>query len=347
MEKKIIKKTNYLDLSENKRIECFQLLYNSKDKKFIKFIEKYNVNINSITEEDELDNFLIEAVTGDSDFYGSENQIAIVQYLIDNGIDVNHKTKARENALDIALGYSELSKISLMLVQSKNADFHKGKYIAYTAIRAYSDAWREEENQENIFKVIEELLKRNVSLKGCYEWLKHIEKDFPKIIVLIKKYGHTLASLKVQDDAEKAIVIDTTIDIDNLHNSVNAKDYSKTLKVMWQKLIPSSGQADTVQGELLRAIEKLRDEAHRNGNGNFHKDCHGLLVKYLKKYLIDKSIFGKEVVLKIKKDLRQISFKTIPYTDDDIYDFINNRIVDWYLANPKQIAHIKNDTLYC
>jgi hypothetical protein len=28
------------------------------------------------------------------------------------------------------------------------------------------------------------------------------------------------------------------------------------------------GLADTVQGELLRAVEKLRDEAQRNGNVN-------------------------------------------------------------------------------
>jgi len=116
---------------------------------------------------------------------------------------------------------------------------------------------------------------------------------------------------------------------------------------MWQKLVPSSGQADTVQGELLRAIEKLRDEAHRNGNANFHKDCHGLLIKYLKKYLIDESIFGKEVALEIKKELKEISYKTMPYTDNDIYNNINKRIVDWYLQNPKQVKHLKNDKLYC
>jgi hypothetical protein len=37
----------------------------------------------------------------------------------------------------------------------------------------------------------------------------------------------------------------------------------------------------------------------------------------------------------------------MPYTEDDIYDDITNRIIDWYLENPKQLAHIKNNKLYC
>ncbi len=32
---------------------------------------------------------------------------------------------------------------------------------------------------------------------------------------------------------------------------------------IWQTFVAKSGQAETVQGELLRAVEKLRDEATR------------------------------------------------------------------------------------
>jgi hypothetical protein len=37
---------------------------------------------------------------------------------------------------------------------------------------------------------------------------------------------------------------------------------------LWQKAVPRTGQAATIQGELLRAVERLRDEAQRNGNIN-------------------------------------------------------------------------------
>lgn len=172
--------------------------------------------------------------------------------------------------------------------------------------------------------------------------------DSDKFTELLDSLGISFdRSLIPQKEVIETKITDTSIDIIKLHNSLNDKDYNKTLKVMWQELVPSSGQATTIQGELLRAIEKLRDEAQRNGNGNFHKNCHGLLVEYLKKYLLDESIFKVETISKIKKDLKQISYKTMPYTEDDIYKNISMRIVDWYLKNTTLLSHKNNEKLYC
>ena len=38
---------------------------------------------------------------------------------------------------------------------------------------------------------------------------------------------------------------------------------------LWRELVPATGPADSLQGELLRAVENLRDESCRNGNRNF------------------------------------------------------------------------------
>jgi hypothetical protein len=38
---------------------------------------------------------------------------------------------------------------------------------------------------------------------------------------------------------------------------------------VWHNLVPKSGQCGTVQGELLRAVEKLSWEAQNNGNVNW------------------------------------------------------------------------------
>jgi len=337
-------KIQFLELSESKRLKFYKALYDAKANKFISLIEKYDVEINSIIDEFG-SNFLIEAISDcSSEFKGSENQLEIVKYLLDKGIDVNHKTKKGYTSLDIALEYTEMTNISLLLVQAKNANFHKSEKIAHATIVAYSKAWREEYKKERalLFEVIEVLLQQNVSLKGCYEFLKIL--GYPELFILLKKYGHTLASLKKMEDEVK---IDTNINIDELHNKINKKNYDKTAKVIWQKLVPSRGQADTIQGELLRAIEKLRDEAQRNGNVNFHKNCHSLLLKFLKETLLDKTIFTKEELLTLKTDLKKISYKTMPYTEDDAYDNITKRMIDWYLANPKQIPNPKNDALYC
>jgi len=48
--------------------------------------------------------------------------------------------------------------------------------------------------------------------------------------------------------------------------------YKEECKHIWKNLIPKAGQADNLQGELLRQIEKLRYEAQNNGNINWDSD---------------------------------------------------------------------------
>jgi len=45
--------------------------------------------------------------------------------------------------------------------------------------------------------------------------------------------------------------------------------YFEEAKQIWVNYVPKSGQSDTVEGELIRAIEKLRYEAQNNGNVNW------------------------------------------------------------------------------
>jgi ankyrin repeat protein len=176
-------------------------------------------------------------------------------------------------------------------------------------------------------------------------WNKEIFTEFLKSINF--NFDPNLIPKLEEEILEIDEVVDSSLDIEHLHNTVNRNNYLETAKIIWQKLVPKSGQADTVQGELLRAIEKLRDEAQRNGNGNFNKNCHGILIEFMRKKLVDENIFERETITEINSDLERLTKKNSPYTDDDIYERISNRIVDWYLKNPNQIAHKKNDKLYC
>jgi hypothetical protein len=125
------------------------------------------------------------------------------------------------------------------------------------------------------------------------------------------------------------------------------EEYLKIGQFIWESYVPKSGQAETVQGELLRSIEKLADEAQRNGNINFNPDCHGILISYLRNYLTDTTIFDKETTIQINKDLDTISNENEPYTDEDLYDRLRDRIIDWYLKNKTPIPNVKNPKLYC
>ncbi len=128
---------------------------------------------------------------------------------------------------------------------------------------------------------------------------------------------------------------------------MTADEYLETGKFIWKTYVPKSGQAETVQGELLRAIEKLADEAHRNGNINFNKDCHVIFISFIRKYLNDEKLFDKKTIKQINQDLDTISIEDQPYTEDDLYDRLRDRIIDWYLNNKTPIPNKNNPVLNC
>src|SRR5215510_14324071 len=68
---------------------------------------------------------------------------------------------------------------------------------------------------------------------------------------------------------------------------------------------PNAGKQTTVQGELIRAVEKLRDEAQRNGNVNWSND-HVILVEYVRDTLTESGLFDQAAVSEIEQDATRL-----------------------------------------
>jgi hypothetical protein len=100
-------------------------------------------------------------------------------------------------------------------------------------------------------------------------------------------------------------------------------------KKIWQTYVPKSGQANTVQGELLRAVEKFRDEATRNGNGNWD-DGFGILLAYLEKHLTDPGVYEPATISATRAALKRLGNSNNPYLDDDLYDALSDRVVEYF-----------------
>ncbi|WP_323798500.1 hypothetical protein [Parasphingorhabdus sp.] len=106
-------------------------------------------------------------------------------------------------------------------------------------------------------------------------------------------------------------------------------DHSEAASKIWREFVPDSGQADTVQGELLRSVEKLRDEAIRNGNGNWDEGFE-ILITYLEEKLLDEPLFEESDRSEIAKILGRLQKFDNPLMNDEPYDFLVARVVDYY-----------------
>ena len=98
---------------------------------------------------------------------------------------------------------------------------------------------------------------------------------------------------------------------------------------IWQKFVPKAGQALTVQGEMLRAVEKLRDEAQRNGNINWDGGFV-ILLNYLADKLGDSQVFEAAAIERSNYIVHRLGNFKDPYLADDLYDELSDRVVEYF-----------------
>jgi len=122
-------------------------------------------------------------------------------------------------------------------------------------------------------------------------------------------------------------------------------NYIEIGRFIWQNYVPKSGQADTVQGELLRANEKLRDESQRNGNINWDQG-HEILARFILETLQSSIDVPVEAKVQLDRDILRILDYEHPYTEDDLFDRVEKVIFDWYLRNKEPIPRSKNPDLH-
>lgn len=122
------------------------------------------------------------------------------------------------------------------------------------------------------------------------------------------------------------------------------EEYAEIGKFIWRTYVPKSGQSVTVQGELLRASEKLRDESQRNGNLNWDRG-HVILANYILKTLTASGDVSDDNKAQLSRDIERILDYKHPYTEDDLFDRVERVIFDWYVLNRDPIPREINPEL--
>lgn len=116
---------------------------------------------------------------------------------------------------------------------------------------------------------------------------------------------------------------------------------------LWARLVPANGQADSVQGELIRCTGKMTDEAYRNGNMNWESG-YERLVRYVGEKLNDPETFSSDELRKISEAAETI-IRDFEHPDTSgkgsPYYLLTEMAVRWCLAHPDPIRHQKDASL--
>lgn len=115
---------------------------------------------------------------------------------------------------------------------------------------------------------------------------------------------------------------------------VNGTTWQQQYEELWELLIPSSGSAKTVQGEVVRISGKVRDEIYRNGGANWDADFRKMLDKFSNYLSSGISLQNDELEQAglIIKHIRKNGSGEI-----DELNFLSELATKWVLINPNSI----------
>ena len=137
--------------------------------------------------------------------------------------------------------------------------------------------------------------------------------------------------------------------------------YFDECKFIWKNYVPKNGQATTLQGELLREIEKIRCEAQDNGNINWDND-YTYFCDFISKKLSEQTIFSKsekEEIVLIMSYLKEcgiyaqnyhkgeilenaVDIDKLAYVKDNLYDIICDKIGQLHKEHGTALPYEKN-----
>ena len=110
--------------------------------------------------------------------------------------------------------------------------------------------------------------------------------------------------------------------------------WEKQYEELWSFLIPSSGAAKTVQGEVIRIPGRVRDELDRNGGVNWDRDYRKML-QALPQYLSLGSSLSEQELAETKELIAQVHGKD--FDDEPRLDRLCQLAIAWIKQNPEPL----------
>ena len=225
-----------------------------------------------------------------------------VKLLIDKGADVNAKNDRGQTPLDSVLTVC------------------RGIYIAQTA--------------EIATMLVDAGAKKTSAMK---EKVENIGKDFefhresihPDYIEAADKGLAKLYELFDVKPVAKRITHDGSAPI-----LVKEGTWEEQYEELWSFLIPSSGAAKTVQGEVIRIPGRVRDELDRNGGVNWDRDYRKML-QALPQYLSLGNPLSDQELGETKELIAQVHGKD--FDDEPRLDRLCQLAIAWIKQNPEPL----------
>lgn len=292
-------------------------------------VEQHKLDVNAFIDSGSWMPLLMEALLSYG-FASEDDRLILLTYLLEKGADPNIRCLRGYNCVHIAVQQEKYSK-ALNLFLDHHADVNigdeDGSNIVYWAIQGWLLRKNAPENRADHLHTLEKILSlgANLDQENRYgmcarRWLEGAAADVKEVVAR-------------WEQAKPAVHPTTTMQPVfpvNLH-------YPEIAVEIWTELVPKTGTAGTVHGELLQAVERLRENA-RNNKGSKNRRQQKRTAKFIRDTLIGSKLFDAAEVERIRSGTGTLIRSSRPYTSDDIYDHLVDDICIYYKEKPPRLT---------
>ena len=290
-------------------------------------IEEQQLDVSACVDNSSWMPVLMEALISNG-FETEDARLPLLRYLLEKGANPNIICARGYNCLHIA-AQQEKYIYALELFLDFDADINigdaDGSNIVYWAVQGWL-LRREGADRTAYLRVLEKILQLGADLDqenrygmNTRRWLESAAADVRDVVQRWEAGKPTVHKVTTVQP------VFTT----NLR-------YPDIVRHIWDQFVPGSGPAGTVQGELLRTVENLRDEARQQSNAQ-HRKTHKRRAIFVRDTLLRSGIFDKDESDRIRTDTGRLMKPSRPYLNDDVYDDLIDKICVFYTRNPEPI----------
>ncbi|WP_188932594.1 ankyrin repeat domain-containing protein [Puia dinghuensis] len=304
-------------------------------------VEDHRLDVNACVDSSAWMPVLMEALLSYG-FATEDDRLPLLHYLLDEGANPNIICARGYNCLHIA-AQQEKYIHALDLFLDYDADVNigdaDGSNIVYWAVQGWL-LRREGADRATYLRVLDKILHLGADLDqenrfgmNTRKWLQLASPDVQE---LVQRW-----------EAAKPVIHDVTT-VQPVFPNLR---YPELVRHIWDQFVPADGgPADTVQGELLRTVENLRDEARRIANSHQHATTtlqavagatHRRVQKrqaiFVRDTLLRSGVFDKTESHRIRTETQRLIKHSRDYPSDEVYDDLVDMICVFYTRNPTPI----------
>jgi hypothetical protein len=267
-------------------------------------------------------------------FRTEQDRLVLLRYLLEKGANPNIICARGYNSLHIAAQQERyIDALDLMLDYHADVNIcdSDGSNIIYWAVQGWL-LNREGADRATYLRVLEKILRLGADLDQTNRYgmntRRWVEAASADVRELVQRWEATKPAVHPVTTVQPVFPT-------NLR-------YPDLVREIWDQYVPINGShAPTVQGELLRAVEHLRDEAHHQANGRRPQSSLRRMNKkealFVRDTLLASGIFDSAESDRIRTHTQLLLKPRHSAPPDTVYDELVDNICVFYTRNPDPI----------